>query len=70
LAKGLKVNQSLLRISMTHNAIGDKGAMYLAKALEFNRTLQKMNLSSNSFEHDGAKNLAKTLKNEHVNSRN
>lgn len=62
IAKGLKVNKTLITLDISNNEINDEGAIALADALKFNNTLTTLYINKNNIGDKGAKALADALK--------
>jgi len=56
---------SLKKVCLENNAIGDKGAIALSKALEDNDTLLSLHLESNGISRTGAYTLGEMISNKY-----
>ncbi|CAF3156156.1 unnamed protein product [Rotaria socialis] len=55
-------NKTLLKLNLSSNKIGERGAHYLADALYSNNTLTVLNLENNQIGDKGARSLADAIK--------
>ncbi|CAF5204232.1 unnamed protein product, partial [Rotaria magnacalcarata] len=61
ICNSLKNNQSLERLDLTMNGLGNQGAILIAKMLSSNETLIELDMSNNRIEKDGADIFASKL---------
>ncbi|CAM9679517.1 unnamed protein product, partial [Sphacelaria rigidula] len=61
IARGLTDHRSIVRLNLTHNQIGPRGAAQLAKALQRNRSLTEIDLRENQLGPMGMKAIADAL---------
>ncbi|KJE93815.1 TKL/IRAK protein kinase [Capsaspora owczarzaki ATCC 30864] len=62
IAEALKVNTTLIQLSLWANRIGDAGARAIAEALKMNTTLTELGLHQNQIGDAGAQAIAESLK--------
>jgi hypothetical protein len=61
LVEALKENTTVTHVNLSHDAIGDEGAIALAAALKENATIRELHLSFNVIGDEGAVALARAL---------
>ena len=62
ISDGLKNNNTLLEINISHNNITNKGTKNITEAIQVNKILKKLNLSHNILSDDGATLISSCLK--------